>query len=79
MRASREAVSDRPSPQCQQRRECDDWRRRGQAVLRGADPTFAGLYQINAQVPEGVAPGAAVPVVVQIGASFSMPVTMAIQ
>jgi uncharacterized protein (TIGR03437 family) len=45
----------------------------------GLAPTFAGLYQINAQVPQGVAPGNAVPVVVSIGGVVSNTVTIAVQ
>jgi uncharacterized protein (TIGR03437 family) len=37
----------------------------------GAPGAIAGLTQINAQIPAGVTPGSAVPVLVQIGASKS--------
>jgi uncharacterized protein (TIGR03437 family) len=50
-------------------------------AYKGAAPSLiAGLTQINAEVPPGVAPGAAVLVVVQVGEFKSQPgVTVAIQ
>ena len=45
----------------------------------GAAPRFiAGAMQINAQLPPGVAPGAAVPLILHIGA-FSTTVNVAIR
>jgi uncharacterized protein (TIGR03437 family) len=45
----------------------------------GAPGSVAGVIQVNAQIPAGVAAGAAVPVVVQVGTSNSQPgVTLAI-
>jgi uncharacterized protein (TIGR03437 family) len=48
-------------------------------TFAGLAPTFAGLYQINAQVPQGVASGDAVPVAVSIGGITSNTVTIAVQ
>jgi uncharacterized protein (TIGR03437 family) len=45
----------------------------------GLAPTFAGLYQVNVQVPQGVAPGSAVPVYLTIGGAVSNLVTIAVQ
>jgi uncharacterized protein (TIGR03437 family) len=45
----------------------------------GAPGAVAGVLQVNAQIPAGVAVGAAVPVVVQVGTSNSQPgVTIAV-
>ncbi len=43
----------------------------------GLTPVLVGLYQINVRVPAGVTPGAATPVVVQIGGQSSPPKTIA--
>jgi uncharacterized protein (TIGR03437 family) len=48
-------------------------------VFAGLTAGFAGLYQINVRVPAGVAGGSAVPLVLQIGAALSPPVTIAVQ
>ena len=45
----------------------------------GLTPGLSGLYQINAVVPEGVVPGAAVPVVIASAGSSSEPVTIAVR
>ena len=45
----------------------------------GLAPGFAGLYQVNVQVPPGSATGSAVPVVLSIGGVASNTVTMAVQ
>jgi uncharacterized protein (TIGR03437 family) len=45
----------------------------------GLAPTLAGLYQINAIVPLGVAPGSAVSLVISIGNVASNTVTIAVQ
>lgn len=45
----------------------------------GAPGAVAGVIQVNAQIPSGLTAGAAVPVVVQVGASSSQPgVTVAV-
>jgi uncharacterized protein (TIGR03437 family) len=45
----------------------------------GAPGAVAGVIQVNAQIPAGVTPGGAVPVVVQVGTSNSQPgVTLAV-
>jgi uncharacterized protein (TIGR03437 family) len=49
-------------------------------LYAGTAPTLAGVMQINVQVPTGIQPGSAVPVVVNIGGVNSPPnVTMAVQ
>jgi uncharacterized protein (TIGR03437 family) len=45
----------------------------------GLAPGFAGLYQVNAIVPEGTSAGSAVPVVLSIGGVTSNTVTIAVQ
>jgi uncharacterized protein (TIGR03437 family) len=45
----------------------------------GLAPTLVGLYQVNAVVPVGVAPGNSVPVVISMGAVPSNTVTIAVQ
>jgi uncharacterized protein (TIGR03437 family) len=45
----------------------------------GAPGAVAGVFQVNAQVPSGIAAGSAVQVVVQVGTSNSQPnVTIAV-
>jgi uncharacterized protein (TIGR03437 family) len=48
-------------------------------TFSGLSPGFAGLYQVNAQVPQGVRAGDDVPVVVTIGGANSNPVTIAVR
>ncbi|MBL8241040.1 MAG: hypothetical protein JNM66_26700 [Bryobacterales bacterium] len=48
-------------------------------LFAGLAPGFAGLYQINAQVPAGIAAGAAVPVVLTVAGQTSIPVTIGVR
>jgi uncharacterized protein (TIGR03437 family) len=45
----------------------------------GLAPGFVGLYQVNVQVPQGVAAGDAVPVVLSTGATVSNVVTISVR
>lgn len=45
----------------------------------GLAPSFVGLYQVNAQVPDSVVPGDAVPLTLSIGGAVSNTVTIAIR
>lgn len=45
----------------------------------GLAPGYVGLYQVNTQVPAGLAPNSAVPVIISIGGVTSNTVTMAVQ
>jgi len=45
----------------------------------GLAPGWAGLYQVNALVPQGVVPGNGVPVTLAIGGAVSNTVTIAVQ
>jgi uncharacterized protein (TIGR03437 family) len=47
-------------------------------VFAGLAPVFFGLYQLNVQVPQGVASGDAVPVILSIGASASNAVAISV-
>jgi uncharacterized protein (TIGR03437 family) len=48
-------------------------------VFSGLSPEFVGVFQINATVPEGITPGDAVPLVIEIGGVSSRDdVTMAV-
>jgi len=49
------------------------------ALFSGLAPGFVGLYQVNAQVPQNVPPGDAVPVTVTAGGQTSNWVTIAVQ
>jgi uncharacterized protein (TIGR03437 family) len=48
------------------------------AAFSGLAPGFAGLYQVDVQVPAAVAPGSAVPLVITVGGKPSNQVTVAI-
>jgi uncharacterized protein (TIGR03437 family) len=50
-------------------------------LYSGAAPGLVGgTYQVNAEIPESVTPGAAVPVVIEAGSALSQPgVTIAVQ
>ena len=51
-----------------------------QVLFAGLTPEFAGLYQINFIVPQGVVPGDAVPIrIVQGGVSSRNDVTLAVR
>jgi len=50
-----------------------------QVQFAGLTPGFAGLYQVNAIVPEGVTPGAAVVLSIAQAGQLSSPVTMAVR
>jgi len=50
-----------------------------QVQFAGLSPGFAGLYQVNAIVPEGVTPGAAVVLSIVEAGQVSSPVTMAVR
>lgn len=45
----------------------------------GLAPDFAGLYQVNALVPQNAATGNSVPVTIRIGGTTSNTVTLAVQ
>jgi len=48
-------------------------------TFSGLAPSFVGLYQVNAQVPDTVVPGDAVPLTLSIGGAVSNTVTIAIR
>jgi uncharacterized protein (TIGR03437 family) len=48
-------------------------------AFAGLTPGSTGLYQVNATVPAGVAPGSQVPVVLSAAGQQSQPVTIAVQ
>jgi adhesin/invasin len=50
-----------------------------QVLFAGLAPGYAGLYQVNVVVPEGVTPGANVPAILTTAAFSSPPVTVAVQ
>jgi len=50
-----------------------------QVLFSGLTGGLTGLYQVNATMPAGVAPGDAVPVVLTLGSVSSPPVSMAVR
>ena len=50
-----------------------------QVQFSGLTPGFAGLYQVNVKVPDGVTPGAAVVLSIAEAGQISSPVTMAVR
>jgi uncharacterized protein (TIGR03437 family) len=50
-----------------------------EVFFAGLAPGFTGLYQVNAFVPAGVAPGDAVPLVLSVAGQLSPPVTLAVR
>jgi uncharacterized protein (TIGR03437 family) len=50
-----------------------------QVQFSGLAPGYAGLYQVNAVVPQGVAAGAAVPITLTVAGQTSPAVTIAVQ
>jgi len=50
-----------------------------QVAFSGLTPGFAGLYQVNAVVPSGIAAGDTVPVVLSVAGQTSPAVTMAVR
>jgi uncharacterized protein (TIGR03437 family) len=48
-------------------------------LFAGLAPGFTGLYQINAQLPAGISPGADVPMVITVAGQSSVPVTMGVR
>jgi uncharacterized protein (TIGR03437 family) len=51
----------------------------GPVSFAGLAPGLAGVYQVNAQVPQAVTPGDEVPVVITQGGAQSNPVTIAVR
>ena len=49
-----------------------------QVSFAGLVPNFAALYQVNVELPPGVAPGADIPVVVTVAGAASPSVTIAV-
>ena len=49
------------------------------ASFAGLAPGFAGVYQVNAQVPPGITPGSALPLTVRVNGAESQTVTIAVQ
>ena len=50
-----------------------------QVTFSGLAPGFAGLYQVTVRMPEGVAAGERVPLVVRLGAAVSNTVFIAVR
>ncbi len=51
----------------------------GQVLFNGLAPGLAGVWQVNARIPEGVTPGPAVLVFLQMGPYLTNSVTIAVQ
>src|SRR3984893_18526340 len=50
-----------------------------QVLFSGLTGNLTGLYQVNAKMPDSVAPGDAVPVILSVGTVSSPPVSMAVR
>jgi uncharacterized protein (TIGR03437 family) len=50
-----------------------------QVLFAGLAPGLAGVYQVNTQIPPGVTPGDAVPMVMTVAGQPSPPVTMSVR
>ncbi len=48
-------------------------------AFTGLTPESVGLYQVNAPIPDGVAPGDAVELRLTVAGQYSAPVTIAVQ
>jgi uncharacterized protein (TIGR03437 family) len=48
-------------------------------LFAGLVPSFVGLYQVNAVVPDGVAPGKFVPVTLAVAGQTGVTVTTVVQ
>jgi uncharacterized protein (TIGR03437 family) len=48
-------------------------------LFSGLAPDTVGLYQVNARIPAGVQPGSSVTLQIQMGATTSNVVTIAVQ
>jgi uncharacterized protein (TIGR03437 family) len=48
-------------------------------AFAGLTPTYAGLYQVNVTVPNGITAGPSVPVIITAAGLSSPPVTVAVQ
>jgi uncharacterized protein (TIGR03437 family) len=51
----------------------------GQVLFNGLAPGLAGVWQVNARIPEGVTPGPAVLLFLQMGPNLTNSVTIAVQ
>jgi uncharacterized protein (TIGR03437 family) len=47
-------------------------------TFSGLAPGFAGLYQVNVQIPDGAPAGDAIEVILRVGSQTSNPVTIAV-
>ena len=52
---------------------------RAEVLFAGLAPGFAGLYQVNAILPDGVGSGDIVPVVLRTQGQVSPPATIAVR